>query len=1159
MKIINKKLNNCVELTKTLGNTLRLHTLDTAGEVRIKRVIENLQLQAASIEDALQGLCDEFAVEVDSAKMRLWERKLLDLTLRNNMLNMRIGRNAVPFPNNDISTLEDELFMKKEFVLEQKELKQLYRNVRTNLEEAGANTLFLTLGSLKWYEQEGGKVYAAPILLVPVEMIPLGKDRYAVRRRDEETMLNITLLELLKQNYDIDVHGLSPLPQDAYGVDVNLVLHTIREAVQEQKGWEVVEESVLGIFSFTKFVMWNDIHTHSQAIVANDIVRSLVEGKLLVEDNTPAADARAMDIEATPDCIALPVDADSSQLEAVVETERGRSFILYGPPGTGKSQTITNLISNAVYHGKRVLFVAQKKAALDVVKSRLAAIGLAPFCLELHSNKVEKSHLVAQLQQVLDVAGEGNAEEFKRAANNLYMQRLQLVSYIEALHKVQPNGISLYGCIEKYISLNTAPIDLPNGFAERLTIDNAELLKDKILALGAVSAFMGVEPREHPLFGMLPKKKEEKKNGYSPSFQLGDSVEKLLPTLSTSIASIKQQIERASKMSMPVKSTRQYIDNDYKWKKFQAVATVNDDLFDDIDVLAAAVERWNANVDRMAEWQKYADMLHELEENGLKDAVDMYNRGAELAVVVNAFMAAFYKETAMAMIHKDSALKTFNGMMFEHVIDKYNQLTDEFKKLTRKELLAKLISEVPLDSRDPEISGELTLLRKRIASRGRGVSIRNILDQMPALLPHFAPVMLMSPLSVAQYIDINAPKFDIVVFDEASQMPTCEAVGAIARAKTAVIVGDPKQMPPTNFFNMSIADDDAVDIDDLESILDDCISLSMPARYLGWHYRSKHESLIAFSNKHYYDSKLVTFPSADDMVSHVTWQHVDGFYDYGKTRTNRAEAEAIVAEVVKRMEVQKNRSIGVVAFSKPQSDLIEDLLYEELAKYPELERANRESEEPLFVKNLENVQGDERDIILFSIGYGPDKDGHVSMNFGPLNKDGGERRLNVAVSRARYEMKVFSILLPEQIDERRTQAVGVLGLKSFLKFAQQGSHAMSDVVTVKKKGCSSMVAQIAEAIRKRGYVVNTQVGASDFKLDVAVVDPVNSERYLLGIICDGEGYYKLKTARDREIVQPTVLKMLGWNLMHVWSLDWLRHRNMVLDMIFEKLDIVRSC
>lgn len=1134
---------------------LCMHTLDKADEVRIKRVIENLQLQTDAIEDILQGLCDEFAVEVNSAKMRLWERKLLDLTLRNNMLNMRIGKNALPYISSDISTLEDELFLKKEFILEQKELKQLYRTVRTNLEETGANTLFLTLGSLKWCEQEGGKVYTAPILLVPVEMIPLGKDRYAIRRRDEETMLNITLMEFLKQNFDIDVHGLAPLPQDAYGIDVNLVLHNIREAIHEKSEWEVVEDSVLGIFSFTKFVMWNDIHTHSQAIVANDIVRSLVEGKLLLQDNTPPADARGLDMEAAPDCIALPVDADSSQLEAVVETERGRSFILYGPPGTGKSQTITNLIANAVYHGKRVLFVAQKKAALDVVKSRLDAIGLAPFCLELHSNKVEKSHLISQLQQVLSVSTEGNTEEYRRIANSLYMQRLQLISYIEALHKIQQNGLSLYACIEKYISLNTTPLDLPKGFAERLSIDEAEQLKEKIVALGAVSAFIGVEPKEHPLYGMFPKKKEEKKNGYSSSFQLGDSVEKLLPTLKASITAIKQQIERASRMSMPIKSIRQYIDNDYKWKKFLSVATVSDELFDDIDALDAAVERWNANVGRMAEWQKYADMLHELEENGLKAAVDMYNRGTELVVIVNAFMTAYYRETAMAMILKESTLKTFNGLMFEHVIDKYKQLTDEFKKLTRKELVAKLISEVPLDSHDPEISGELTLLRKRIASKGRGVSIRNILDQMPALLPHFAPVMLMSPLSVAQYIDINSPKFDIVVFDEASQMPTSEAIGAIARAKTAVIVGDPKQMPPTSFFNMNITDDENADIDDLESILDDCISLSMPARYLGWHYRSKHESLIAFSNKNYYDSKLVTFPSADDMVSHVTWQHVEGYYDFGKTRTNRAEAEAIVAETVKRLKEQKNRSIGIVAFSKTQSDLIEDLLYEELAKYPELELENRESEEPLFVKNLENVQGDERDIILFSIGYGPDKNGHVSMNFGPLNKDGGERRLNVAVSRARYEMKVFSTLLPEQIDERRTQATGVLGLKSFIKFAQQGNIALPDNTTARKKADTPhIVAQIAETIRKRGYVVNTQVGASDFKVDIAVVDPVNPDRYILGIICDGEGYYKLKTARDREIVQPTVLKMLGWNLMHIWSPDWFRHSDLILDRIIERLD-----
>jgi superfamily I DNA and/or RNA helicase len=197
-------------------------------------------------------------------------------------------------------------------------------------------------------------------------------------------------------------------------------------------------------------------------------------------------------------------------------------------------------------------------------------------------------------------------------------------------------------------------------------------------------------------------------------------------------------------------------------------------------------------------------------------------------------------------------------------------LTSEFQQLTREELVARLSAQVPVGDRDPEVSSELTLLRKRIGNKGRGTTIRNIIDQMPALLPKLCPVMLMSPLSVAQYIDINGPKFDLVVFDEASQMPTSEAVGAICRGKAVIVVGDPKQMPPTSFFSANTTDDDEADMDDLESILDDCISLSMPSRYLGWHYRSKHESLIAFSNQNYYDGRLTTFPSADDMVPHVT-------------------------------------------------------------------------------------------------------------------------------------------------------------------------------------------------------------------------------------------------------------------------------------------------
>ena len=278
--------------------------------------------------------------------------------------------------------------------------------------------------------------------------------------------------------------------------------------------------------------------------------------------------------------------------------------------------------------------------------------------------------------------------------------------------------------------------------------------------------------------------------------------------------------------------------------------------------------------------------------------------------------------------------------------------------------------------------------------------------------------MLMSPISVAQYIDPSFPKFDLVIFDEASQIPTCEAVGTIARGENVVIVGDPKQLPPTSFFASNRIDEDNIENEDLESLLDDCLAVSMPQEYLKWHYRSRHESLIAYSNMQYYDNKLYTFPSPNDLVSQVSLVHIDGYYDKGRTKQNKAEAVAVVNEIIRRLKDDslKNDSIGVVTFSSVQQNLIDDLLSEEFAKYPEFEEQNKNSAEPLFIKNLENVQGDERDVILFSIGYGPDKDGKVSMNFGPLNRDGGRRRLNVAISRARKSMTVYSTITPEQID-----------------------------------------------------------------------------------------------------------------------------------------------
>lgn len=1062
---IKQSLVSCLKQTAQMEQEAQSLGLAPSEQVRLVALLQSAKEALTKAEKMILRE-DGDGQQETAAKLQLWERKLLDLSLRNNLLNMKLGKNAIRYEHDDIATLEDELDQGKEFILEQKELKGIYRAVRTNLEESGVNTLFLTFGTLHWNERSGGRKYAAPILLVPVEIVPIKKQGYAIRKRDEEVMLNITLMEMLKQQYEIEVEGVNPLPRDAHGIDVSLVLHLVREAAKEQKEWEVIEDSVLGIFSFSKFVMWNDIHSHGAAVMESPVISSLVEGRLMMEDEGEPVDARQLDITMRPEKMALPVDIDSSQLEAVAEAERGRSFILFGPPGTGKSQTITNLIANALYHQQRVLFVAEKKAALEVVQSRLEKIGLAPFCLELHSNKVDKQHFLRQMQQAIDAVGAEAPEGFQRVADQLFQQRLQLISYIDALHQKQADGTSLYDAINRYLT-------------------------------------QSADRDGHPLSGMIPKQRPQSKIS---SYMMGDTLEKQLPLLPQVIDGVKKQLERGQKMSYFNKTPRQLLEADYKWRKFAALADVDNELLDDLDALSAAAERWKQNIELLPLWEL----------------------------------------CAVAMRQTDST-------SIEQVIDHYRELTSEFRQLTREELVARLSAQVPVGDRDPEISSELTLLRKRIGNKGRGATIRNIIDQMPALLPKLCPVMLMSPLSVAQYLDINAPKFDLVIFDEASQMPTSEAVGSICRGKAVIVVGDPKQMPPTSFFSANTTDDDEADVDDLESILDDCISLSMPSRYLAWHYRSKHESLIAFSNQNYYDGKLTTFPSADDMIPHVTWQHVDGYYEYGKTRTNRFEAEAIVAETIHRLQNNPERSIGIVAFSKPQSDLIEDLLNETLAQYPELEQLNQEAEEPLFIKNLENVQGDERDVILFSVGYGPDKDGHLSMNFGPLNKIGGERRLNVAVSRARYEMKVFSTLLPEQIDERRTQAEGVLGLKQFMRYAQQG--ALKPVSSNTSEDSSLIVQQIAEILLRKGYDVKTNVGSSALRIDIAIIDPLHKDHYALGIVLDGVNYYHLKTARDREIVQPTVLQMLGWRLMHVWTTDWLSHPENVIKVIMNNIEL----
>lgn len=450
-------------------------------------------------------------------------------------------------------------------------------------------------------------------------------------------------------------------------------------------------------------------------------------------------------------------------------------------------------------------------------------------------------------------------------------------------------------------------------------------------------------------------------------------------------------------------------------------------------------------------------------------------------------------------------------------------------------------------------NSEIGYLKKAVGNGGRGISLRELFDKAPNALRKVAPCMLMSPISVAQYISPDNPKFDLVIFDEASQVETHRAIGAISRGTQVIVVGDPKQLPPTSFFKSNI-EDESFEESDLPSILDELISLSFPGYYLKWHYRSNHESLITFSNKTYYDEGLYTFPSVNNKVKKVSNINVNGIFGVPKSGQNIKEAEAIVNYLKKILIKDKDysRSIGIVTFNQPQRTLILDMIDEEMEKSKEFSKAITLLKEEFFVKNIENVQGDERDLIIFSIGFGPKKDGRMSMNFGPINQKGGSKRLNVAVTRARDEMILFSSFPASKIDLNRTSKEGPRDLKNFLEYAQtdltmQSEYSKSD------QSKTAILTQIKYELKTKGYDSEINVGTSGFKIDLAIENKQNSNEYLGAVLIDG-GFNPEDSLDDRVSTQTIMLERLGWKIVNLWSVDWFKNKELAIDTIIRSLE-----
>lgn len=1375
---------------------------------------ESVRGPDSPVDLAASPLPDDAAPVVDVApkpastdpppdRLEHWKGKLLDLTLWNRLLNTVATKKTIPLCAPDLTALEDRLQTGARFRVHARpalgeagkdprdldlaaqragvdlraqyladelragrlradldadelgtRLIEIFRHARTSLEESGANTLYLALGFLHWYESpQAEKPRRAPLLLLPLTIERLSvQEGFRLVLDDGESRVNQSLIAMLAHDHDLHVPLGETPPEDDHGVDVAAVLDAFRKATLVMPRWEVQPTACIGFFSFTKYLMWLDLAARDE-LLRSPVLRHLIERPgATFEQAVPEVPRDELD-DVDPSAVLCPKDADSSQLAAVLAGAAGRTFVLEGPPGTGKSQTITNLIAQALANGKRVLFVAEKRAALEVVQRRLDEVGIGAFCLELHSSKSGPKAVLQQLQRALDQGTRRSPQQWQRSAADLQQQREQLNAFVRALHRRREHGISVFAAMGRLIDLQLAPrLEVPSlRAAAPATITAARAAVEQLAAAAGALGVPNAEPwwgvrlgewtpalaREVvPLAERLAAAADTMVTasaviadslGLATAFGDGASAaqtdlllllcerlgapslpppallradwRELAPAIGAAVAAgmrrerawqalafrwrpellaldldrlaatfraaapaffvlrwlrlraprrelssvaadgrvgpvaavtadleLAQQVRRedhalAAQTAIAALLGPHWRDGLTEWASVAAWLAWIDDVRSllvrivpgtlqpdatalaaiadqvegllagaavlppriaalraaadelaaarravvqrlDLDVVAAfgdaerpaharavaaRARRWLQTVPRLRDHCAYGRAAVAATEAQAGPLVAAHATGA---LATDALVPGFdrtWLEDWLDRVHQqEPQLARFRGVEHERAIARFAELDRTSLRLAAEVVVARLGAGLP-QVRDTNVaSSELGTLERELKKQRRHKPVRRLLAEIPDLFARLAPCVLMSPLSVAQFLGRAGTRFDLVVFDEASQIPMWDAVGAIGRGASLVVVGDSRQLPPTTFFQRLAQGDEPPPDDvpeDLESVLDECGAAGLPRLHLDWHYRSRHESLIAFSNHHYYDNRLLTFPAPAPAAGGLGVRAVlvDGVYDRAGSQTNRREAELLVADLVARLRdpARMRHSIGIVTFSRAQQVLIEDLLDHERARHGEVEAACADVTEPLFVKNLENVQGDERDVMYFSICYAADAAGRVHENYGPLNVQGGERRLNVAVTRARRELVVFTSLRPEQV-ANRTAALGARHLRTFLDYALRGQAALAAVVAADPSGEveSPFEAAVRDALVRRGHEVHTQIGCSGYRIDLAVVDPRAPGRYLLGIECDGAAYHSAATARDRDRLRAAVLQGLGWRLCRVWSTDF---------------------
>lgn len=1326
------------------------------------------------------------AADPTPPRVARWKNHLLDLSFRNRLINftpgaglglivpehsldhledlINAGRPVALLPNDQLDDIDrvrgitsarqlpnehtEKLLRDKRCVFTDvsssqyvTRLRGLARKARTIVEETGANTLYLALGSLVWHHE--GRELRSPLVLVSVQLVAHrgGHSYELVLDEAGGSTPNFCLLERLRVSFGLEIPGLADPELDDSGINLDAAFTAVRHALAEAGyPFRVEETADIALLQFARFRLWKDLNDHWESFLRNPLVKHLAE--------TPEDAFIQPDIPTDPDLDALdaacPLPTDASQLEAVAAAVSGQTFVLEGPPGTGKSQTITNLITRAIADGKRILFVAEKRAALDVVATRLDDVGMAPFCLDLHDKESRPTAVKEQIVRAIDLAIAADREGSETVAARVSEERSRLARYAQRLHEHNAAGLSLYSAHTRQLALGDGPTvtipaqglgsahdapvqrafdDLPdrvelarpspdhpwvfvrrtslpadveavafrardeinaaldyldNNPDARAVVDAAACIEDISHAADVIAVPFSVELLEvvrepewaaaaaelrgalaaftdgpHPVFDvLLPTaldlpvdeifaqaqaaedagifrrggRRKEVAARLAGDMQLGVVLKPAdVLKVATDLVAERDAAARVSECAQSVPGVtprggwnpydaEDVADLVRQCDELEAAAQSLDSLPADPHVAAAVralkkrtsstadaevvraladgLERlvtvsnaqglrlktpdgqrfldwWQrtrpardgyAGEQLLRRWVALHETLEPLRERGFMEMVAMILGGDLPPEQARLAFQRGLADTSVKERLDETGLARFDAEAHGRASLRFAQLMRELRGIHVGTIPADVVEARPFDPQ--RTTGRFGQLQRELKKQRRAMGVRQLMEHYGDIVTAIMPCVLVSPASVARFFRPDMEPFDIVVFDEASQIRVADAIGAMGRARSVVIVGDSKQMPPTSFGEAGGLDDaetpiDVEVVDDEESILKEAVQARVPQRWLTWHYRSRHEALIAFSNAHYYENRLSSFPAPSipgQRTPGLRLVTVDGHFQRDRSqpglRTNPIEARALVDEIRRRFDASPTQSpsIGVVTFNAQQRDLIDNLIRD--AGDARMVAALDESD-GLFVKNLENVQGDERDTIFFSTAFAANDKGVLPLNFGPLTRAGGERRLNVAITRARREVVVFTSFSPNDLRVEQTQSLGIRHLRDYMEMALLGTDFCGNVRP------AAIVDRhrddIAERLRDAGLSVDTDVGLSDFRVDLVLASADMPDRQCVAVLLDGPGWNARRTVGDRDGLPVVVLgQLMEWPAVErVWLPEWLANADAVVRRLVE--------